>query len=98
MKRMPKFSSETEEARWWAEHQDELGDESERVVLEPARELGLPPKAEAMRKASEQIALRMPKLELARAKKLAERRGLPYQTLLKMLIHEGIDRLEREAK
>ena len=98
MKRMPKFSSEAEEARWWTEHQDEVGGDADRVILDPAKELGLPPKAEAIGKASEQIALRVPSLELARAKKLAERRGLPYQTLLKMAIHEGLDRLERETQ
>ena len=97
MKVVPKFSSEAEEARWWAEHQDDFGEEAGQVLLDPAKSLGLPPKAEAIRKASEQIALRVPKPELARAKKLAEKRGLPYQTLLKMPIHEGLDRLEREA-
>ena len=95
---MPKFSSEAEEARWWAEHQDEFGDETGQVVLDPAKSLGLPPKVEAVKKTSEQIALRVPKPELARAKKLAAKRGLPYQTLLKMLIHEGLDRLERDAQ
>ena len=34
---------------------------------------------------------------LPAAKRLAARKGLPYQGLIKMVIHEGLDRLEREA-
>lgn len=47
------------------------------------------------RKSSVQIALRLPEADLEEARKLAERKGLGYQTLLKMLVHEG---LAREAR
>jgi hypothetical protein len=51
---------------------------------------------EAMnRRSSVQIAIRLPESDLAQARKLAERKGLGYQTLLKMLVHEG---LAREAR
>jgi predicted DNA binding CopG/RHH family protein len=46
-------------------------------------------------KSSVQIAIRLPQADLARARELAERKGLGYQTLLKMLVHEG---LAREAR
>jgi predicted DNA binding CopG/RHH family protein len=41
-------------------------------------------------KSGEQIAIRLPQSDLAQARKLAERKGLGYQTLLKMLVHEGL--------
>ena len=44
---------------------------------------------------SVQIVIRLPPADLAQARKLAERKGLGYQTLLKMLVHEG---LAREAR
>lgn len=47
------------------------------------------------RKRTERIALRLPAPDLAHARELAERKGIGYQTLLKMLVHEG---LRREAR
>jgi hypothetical protein len=45
--------------------------------------------------ASVQIALRLPGPDVEKARELATRKGIGYQTLLKMLVHEG---LRREAK
>jgi predicted DNA binding CopG/RHH family protein len=42
-----------------------------------------------------QIALRLPEPDVAKARELAMRKGIGYQTLLKMLAHEG---LRREAR
>jgi predicted DNA binding CopG/RHH family protein len=47
------------------------------------------------RKSSVPIAIRLREADLAQARRLAERKGLDYQTLLKMLVHEG---LAREAR
>jgi hypothetical protein len=44
---------------------------------------------------SVQIALRLPAPDLAKAREIADRKGIRYQTLLKMLMHEG---LRREAR
>jgi predicted DNA binding CopG/RHH family protein len=41
-----------------------------------------------------QIAIRLPAADFAQARKIAGRRGIGDQTLLKMLVHEN---LEREA-
>jgi predicted DNA binding CopG/RHH family protein len=42
-----------------------------------------------------QIAIRLPEADLAQARRIAERKGIGYQTLLKMLVREG---LVREAR
>jgi predicted DNA binding CopG/RHH family protein len=47
------------------------------------------------KKSSIQIAIRLPQGDLKRARKIATRKGIGYQTLIKMLVHEG---LQREAK
>jgi predicted DNA binding CopG/RHH family protein len=47
------------------------------------------------KKSSVQIALRLPEADLAQARKIADRKGIGYQTLLKMLVREG---LVREAR
>jgi hypothetical protein len=44
---------------------------------------------------SVQIALRLPEPDVTKAREIATRKGIGYQTLLKMLVHEG---LRREAR
>lgn len=66
---------------------DELSDEEfEREVLE------------SLDQASTKISLRVPKDLLNRTKHVAERRGVPYQSLMKALIDQGVRRLERMAR
>jgi predicted DNA binding CopG/RHH family protein len=63
---------------------DELTDgEFEREVLE------------SLDQATTKISLRVPKDLLSRTKQAAERRGVPYQSLMKALIDQGIRRLDR---
>jgi len=45
--------------------------------------------------ATAKISLRVPKELLTRTKHAAENRGVPYQSLMKALIEQGIRRLER---
>lgn len=95
-KQVPTFTNEAEEARWWAEHQDDAEDffgkptqaQIDKVTAQLSR-------LKRNKTPSEAISLRLPIDDLTQAKDLAERKGIGYQTLLKMLIHEG---LQREAK
>jgi predicted DNA binding CopG/RHH family protein len=109
-KEFPVFASEAEEAQWWDEHQDDYEDyfdpvtpeQVEQVRKELANLQRTPPEKLAelnarVRAKTEQIAIRVPVSDLAQARTLAERRGIGYQTLLKMLIHEGLDREARRV-
>jgi hypothetical protein len=94
---MPKFKSEAEEADWWASRAGRAYVKYKSAV---AQSKGTKPRgsdliAKLNQKSSVQIALRLPEADLAQARKLAERKGMGYQTLLKMLVHEG---LAREAR
>ena len=63
---------------------DDLSDdEFEREVLE------------SLDQATTKISLRVPKDLLSRTKNVAARLGVPYQTLMKALIDQGLKRLER---
>jgi hypothetical protein len=48
--------------------------------------------ARAREKATQAISIRIPVADLEAAKRLAEKTGLGYQTILKDLIHEGLQR------
>lgn len=95
MTRMPKFANEDEEAKWWA---STAGREFLRRQsgAQPSRKLkGSSLVTELNRASSVQIALRLPAPDLAKAREIAGRKGIGYQTLLKMIVHEG---LRREAR
>jgi predicted DNA binding CopG/RHH family protein len=44
------------------------------------------------KKSSVRIAIRLPEADLAEARKIAGRKGVGHQTLLKLLVHEGLAR------
>jgi hypothetical protein len=92
---MPKFRNENEEADWWASPEGR-----DYVKLRSARPKGAQTAGSRMvakiaKKNSIQIAIRLPEVDLKRARKIAARKGIGYQTLIKMLVHEG---LQRESK
>jgi predicted DNA binding CopG/RHH family protein len=91
----PRFKSEDEEAVWWASAEGR-----EFLKLQPSagalqKEKGSALVAGLSRTGSVQIALRLPAPDVAKAREIAGRKGIGYQTLLKMLVHEG---LRREAR
>jgi len=97
MSEIPKFGNESDEADWWASRagKEYVKKKSAAAQSEGNKARGSSLIANMNRKSSVQIAIRLPQTDLAQARKLAERKGLGYQTLLKMLVHEG---LAREAR
>src|SRR5215469_3069068 len=94
---IPKFANEAEEADWWGSRQgrDFVKQNAAGAVKKPAQGSRLV--GQLNRPASVQIALRLPEPDVAKARELATRRGIGYQTLLKMLVHEGLRREARRA-
>lgn len=92
MVQMPKFKSESEEADWWA---SPAGRAYVKQRTAGTKSEGSPLVTMMNRKSSVQIALRLPEADLAKARTIANRKGIGYQTLLKMLVHEGLGREAR---
>ena len=92
---MPKFLDERQEADWWSSRdgreflKQKAGETKVRAVK------GSRLASRLNKVVSVQIALRLPEPDVAKARELATRKGIGYQTLLKMLVHEG---LRREAR
>jgi predicted DNA binding CopG/RHH family protein len=78
----PVFRSEAEEADWWDRHQDLIAD----LLLKHGRRGAVPTKS---------ISVRLPVTDIERARKLAEKRGVGYQSVIKTLLHEA---LRKESK
>jgi predicted DNA binding CopG/RHH family protein len=96
---IPKFANEEEEADWWASRQgrefvkqNSAGSPEKRNAPKGSRLV-----SQLNRTATVQIALRLPEPDVAKARELATRKGIGYQTLLKMLVHEGLRREARRA-
>ena len=94
---MPKFKNESAEADWWASR---AGRDYVKRKSDEARDKGQKVRGSRLvdklkKKSSVQIAIRLPEADIEQARKIAGRKGIGYQTLLKMLVHEG---LEREAR
>jgi hypothetical protein len=94
---LPTFVDEDEEATWWASRN---GREFLKQKSAGPQKRGIAPKGSRLvgqinRPTSVQIALRLPEPDVTKARELATRKGIGYQTLLKMLVHEG---LRREAR
>jgi hypothetical protein len=88
---IPLFQSDEEEARWFADHDVELDPYFEVLPPNPvplAERLGLPPRKKPPTKA---ISIRISEDDLAKAQAIAEKKGIGYQTLLKMGIHEWLE-------
>ena len=92
-----KFRNESEEADWWASRagREYVKQKSADAQSEASKKRGSRLVAKMNQRRSVQIAIRLPPADLAQARKLAERKGLGYQTLLKMLVHEGLARETR---
>lgn len=88
MKKTPQFSSESEERRFWREHDSsEYLDwsDAERVVFSE------------LKPSSKSVSLRLPESMLEELKLLAHKRDIPYQSLIKVFLAERVQ-VERGAQ
>jgi predicted DNA binding CopG/RHH family protein len=94
---MPKFKSEGEEADWWASPAGRayVSRKSAEGHRKKTRAAGSSLVAKLSKKPSVQIAIRLPEADIVQAREIADRKGIGYQTLLKMFVREG---LLREAR
>lgn len=90
----PKFKTEKEEAKWWDDHLDVVGKKLlEAMKHGTAHRGGLPPCC--VSRAISRFAL---PTRMSSARKLAEEKGIGYQTYMKMLLREALDREEKRAR
>ena len=93
---LPQFDNEEEEALWWFQQRDRLTAQAEEALAcgqLKLRRLPVPPDSPAT--PARNITIRVAEHDLSRARDLAAKRGLRYQTYLKMLLHEALDSEEK---
>jgi len=82
LKQIPKFKNEDEEREFWFTH-----DSTEYVNWAKAERAVFP----NLKPSTESISLRLPSFLLARIKELANKKDVPYQSLMKVFLSERID-------
>ncbi len=85
---IPKFRTEAEEAEWWDRHPDAATEIMERALKSGKARRAVPLKT---------VTMRLPIPDIKTAQDLAHRKGLPYQTYIKMLLHEALEKARRSA-
>jgi len=87
MKSIPKFKTEEAQRKFWAEH-----DSTEYVDWSQAKRAMFP----NLKPSTKTISLRLPQTMLEEIKLLANKRDVPYQSLMKVFLSERIEsELER---
>ena len=81
-KRIPKFASEDKEREYWAKQ-----DSTEVLDWKKAKRVVLP----NLKPSVKTISLRLPESMLEEIKLLANKRDVPYQSLLKIFLSERIE-------
>ncbi len=85
---IPKFSTEAEEAKWWDNHPEAATEIMKRALKSGKARRAAPLKT---------VTMRLPVPDITAAQDLAQEKGLPYQTYIKMLLHEALKK-ERSAQ
>jgi predicted DNA binding CopG/RHH family protein len=86
LKKLPKFKDEKEEVEFWATH-----DSTEYINYSKAKKAIFPNLKPTIRT----ISIRLPESMIEHLKVLANKRDIPYQSLMKMFL---IERIEKEFK
>ena len=94
---VPKFKSEAEEAEWWDQHREETAEWMEQAAAsnQTTTLSDLLQRAGQRAGAIPTVSIRIDPDDITRARSLAAKKGLRYQTYLKMLLHEALQREER---
>ncbi len=83
MKKVPKFKTEAEEREFWAN-----ADSSDYIDWSQAKRVLLPNIKPSLRT----ISLRLPELMLAELKLIANKKDVPYQSLIKIFLSERLSK------
>ena len=89
VRKVPRFRNEYEERDFWASH-----DSTEFVNWRQAERVKLP----NLRPTTRTISIRLPESMIERLKVLANKRDVPYQSLLKMFVADKIEEELRSAR
>jgi predicted DNA binding CopG/RHH family protein len=97
---VPKFNSEAAEAEWWYRNRDmitrDLKEAAKTGAVKVLTKARLRERLQASA-TSRNITIRMQEGDIERARRLAEKKGIGYQTYMKILLREALDREDHKT-
>ena len=81
-KKLPKFKNEQQEREFWAKN-----DVTDYFDVKGGKKMNLP----KLKPSTQTISIRLPEDLLEEIKVLANKRDVPYQSLIKILLRESLD-------
>jgi len=81
-KRIPKFRNEDEERDFWSSH-----DSTEYIDWSDAKDVSMP----KLKPTLKTISIRLPEIMIEELKLVANKRDVPYQSLMKMFLAERVE-------
>ena len=82
LKKLPKFKNISEERKFWDRH-----DSSEYIDWADAQEVTMP----KLKPSLKTISIRLPEIMIEELKMLANKKDVPYQSLMKVFLSERIE-------
>ena len=82
LKKIPEFRSEDEEREFWATH-----DSTDYINWSEAKEIIMP----NLKPTLKTISIRLPEIMIEELKLIANKRDVPYQSLMKMFLAERVE-------
>ena len=89
LKKVPKFRTEKEELEFWSTH-----DSADYIDYSKSKRALFP----NLKPSTRTISIRLPESLIEHLKVLANKRDIPYQSLLKMFLIEKVEEEFREAR
>ena len=92
---LPEFETIEEERQWWDTHHDAINRFIARASQAGAFNVG--PVVARGPEPTTQTTIRLLSRDVQRAKEIAAKKGIRYQSLLKLLLHDALDREAEKA-
>jgi arginase family enzyme len=89
---LPKFKNYQEEANGWDAHMGIVEANLVEAMKNGTAGRGGPERVLRARRESRNITIRIPIVDIERSQVLADKKGIGYQTYMKMLLKEALDR------
>lgn len=87
LKEIPRFKNDEEERKFWAQN-----DSTEYIDWNQAEQVTLP----KLKPSTKTISLRLPEFMLDELRAIANKRDVPYQSLIKVFLKERIDQERKQ--
>ncbi len=91
---VPKFATEAQEAQWWDDNRHVVEQNLLHALADGSAARGTALRLTREARGSKGVAIRIPIDEIERARRLAQRKRMGYQALIRALLHDALARQE----